>query len=189
MMIDDYRNIGRKPTRQPLRSEKARGVFVGAMFVCALGFAGSIEFDSIQATKKAERNERRVVAVEGALSVAETKLAAFFARQGSPAPIEMSKAVAKRKRPRLLAAVAAVESNGNPAAVGKVGEVTAWQIREIIWGDAGTTTEAHSKKAEDILEALIAENHGNLRRALSAYNGDQSGRYAAKVMKKVSEVM
>ena len=188
-MIDDYRNIDKPVIKDPARREKVRAAFVGAMIICAFGFAGSVEFNSIQATKTAEQNEQRVVVVEEALSVAEVQLAEFFERQGSPAPVEMGKAVAKRKRPRLLAAVAAVESNGNPAAVGKAGEVTAWQIIEKEWGSAGVTTEAHSKKAEDILEELIRQNNGNLRAALSAYNGDRSGRYAAKVMKKVSEVM
>jgi hypothetical protein len=122
------------------------------------------------------------------LSDQEKRLATFYASQGSPEPALMAQATAKTKRPRLMAAVAAVESNGNPHAIGKIGEVTAWQLREELHGTAGNTVDDHARKAEQILEQLLKESDGNFRRALSAYNGDRTGRYAAKVLRKLKEV-
>lgn len=127
------------------------------------------------------------------LTPKETKLVVFFQKQKSPVPVEMAKAVAKRKRPRLLAAVAAVESNGTPWAKGKDGEVTAWQIIESEWGYAGKTTEDHAKKAEEILERLLTESHGNIRKALESYNGGtnpgfKSKRYAQRVINQIGKV-
>lgn len=123
----------------------------------------------------------------------EAALTTFFEKQNSPVPVEMARAVVKRKRPRLLAAVAAVESNGTPWAKGNAGEVTAWQIIEREWGYAGKTTEEHAQKAEEILEHLLKESNGNIRKALELYNGGakpgpKSRRYAQRVLNQIGKV-
>jgi hypothetical protein len=160
----------------------------GVGFLALMGLAGTIDYEAQLVEHKAIQAEREVAEINQALVQREARLSEFFSKQGSTAPLEMSKAVAMRKRPRLLAAMAAVESNARPEAIGKAGEVTAWQIKECFWGPVGTTVEEHSLKVEDILEKLIKKNSGNLRAALSAYSNDSSDKYATKVLKKVSEV-
>lgn len=123
----------------------------------------------------------------------ELKLVEAFRANNSPVPHEMAAAVVNRKRPRLLASVAIIESNATPWAVGDAGEVSAWQIIEDDWGPVGETTADHAKKAEDILEKLLKENNGNIRISLEKYNGgphpgEKSRRYAQKVIETINKV-
>ena len=140
-----------------------------------------------------EQQKAAPVVVESRPQTAqEAKYEQFFRKHNSPAPKQMAQAVMKAKTPRkrLLASVAVVESNGNPAAKGKAGEKGAWQIIEREWG---TVPPAHrpdlqADQATIILEQLIKDSNGNLRQALCRYNGDRSGAYSAKVMRKVAQL-
>ena len=165
------------------------GVVILAMYIGVQ----SCEYREPKPVPSVPQELRPLPLLSSHLTLKEAKLAVFFQKQKSPVPVEMAKAVAKRKRPRLLAAVAAEESNANPAAVGKAGEVTAWQIIEREWGYAGKTTEEHAKKAEEILEHLLTESHGNIRKALESYNGGtnpglKSKRYAQRVINQIGKV-
>ena len=124
------------------------------------------------------------------LTAKEARLAEFYAKEGSNEPIILAQATAKTKRPRLMAAVAVVESNGNVHAIGRAGEVTAWQIREELHGPAGVTVDDHAKSAERILEELIQESNGKLKEAVRKYNGSgpDAVKYSKRVMAKLQEV-
>ena len=124
---------------------------------------------------------------------------ALFQKHGSPAPDAMARAVtvAKPKNRPLLAAVAIIESNANPRAVGDDGKsIGAWQIQPHHWGKVSTDDPAQQALlAERIIEELVAsEPRGSLRRnarriraGLAAYNGGTrphrcSWRYADRVL-------
>jgi len=115
----------------------------------------------------------------------------FFKHHGSPVPSVMAMAVQEVKpknRPK-IAAIAAVESNGRPWAVGDKGASKgAWQVQGKHWGKVPMSAVEQALQAERILEELVAsEPRGSLRCALAKYNGGTkppaiSYRYAARVI-------
>ena len=119
----------------------------------------------------------------------------FFKGHGSPAPEQMAIAVTQTKRPALMAAIAVVESNGNPKAVGDNGASKgAFQVQAKHWGKVPTTATEQALQAERILEELLSSarhlRRGNTRFhvALARYNGGDrppriSYKYADKVMR------
>lgn len=115
-------------------------------------------------------------------------LAGVFKNNGSKQPLEMAIAVSKTKRPKLMTAIAIVESNGNPTAVGDSGASKgAFQVQAKHWGAVPTTALEQATQAERILDELIVANRGRLRQALAEYNGGtkppkQSYRYADRVI-------
>lgn len=111
----------------------------------------------------------------------EKHLADFFMRHGSPQPLEMALAVAKTKNPKLMAAVAVRESNGNPKAVGDGGASKgAWQVQEKHWAKVPTTATEQALQAEKILEELVASSQGRLQSGLEKYNTGRVGTKAGK---------
>jgi hypothetical protein len=111
----------------------------------------------------------------------------FFERKGSPDPARMATAVLETKRPKLMAKMAIRESGADPKAVGDGGKSkTAFQMQERHWsklmheGKASKDPVVQALDSERILEALLAENNGNLRKALNAYNGDITRKVYAK---------
>jgi hypothetical protein len=119
------------------------------------------------------------------ISKKEQDIVNFYMEHRSPDPFVMARATAKAKRPRLMAAVAVVESNANPKAIGKAGEKGAWQVIEEEWGIVPDDAEGQCKQAEGILEELLEASEGKLKGGLSKYNGDRTGKYAQKVLAKV----
>lgn len=97
---------------------------------------------------------------------------------------ELAELLAACEFPRVLAAMAAKESNFNPNAVGNAGEIGAWQVRTEYWGHPGRTLGSQAKKSESILQNLVAESNGKLESAVRRYNGagPKAVRYAAHVM-------
>jgi hypothetical protein len=146
----------------------------------ALGIVGNFQY-------REQLELERISKQPPALTAEETRLAEFFVENGSTHPVELAKVVVKTKRPRLAAAQAVVESNGRKDAIGKANEKGVWQIIESEWGIVPEDLSGQAYQWEKIMEGLLNER-GNLRQALSAYNGDFSGDYYRKVMKKVNEV-
>lgn len=119
----------------------------------------------------------------------------FFKGHGSPASEQMAIAVTKTKRPAFMAAIAVVESNGDPKAVGDNGASKgAFQVQEKHWGKVPTTAVEQALQAERILEELLSSRRAlrrggsRLRVALARYNGGDrppriSYKYADKVMR------
>lgn len=117
------------------------------------------------------------------LSQKETKIAEKMMEHGSPEPVKMAQAVAKTKRPALMAAIAITESNGNPKAIGKSKERGAFQVLEKHWGRVHPSSAMQQAlHSERILDELIAEK-GSTDRAVMAYNG--TGYAAKRYQKKV----
>ena len=107
----------------------------------------------------------------------------------------MAKAVVSTNNPKRMAAVAIIESNGNPKAKGKSGERGAFQVIEKEFGKVSKNPTKQAEQSEDILEDLVRESHGNLKVALRKYNGGPDYRkkpvtevYANKILAKIKEM-
>lgn len=116
------------------------------------------------------------------LTVEQQQFKAFFEKHNSPRPVEMAIAVTQTKRPALMAAVAVIESNGNPKAVGDGGDSKgAFQVQEKHWGKVPKDAASQALQAERILESLVASNaRRSLRYGLTRYNGGSNPPRAAK---------
>lgn len=97
---------------------------------------------------------------------------------------ELAELLAACEHPRVLAAVAAKESRFNPNAVGKSGEIGAWQVIPKHWGHPGRSLRSQAKKSEAILKELVDASGGKLEVAVRKYNGSgpKAVRYASHVM-------
>lgn len=122
------------------------------------------------------------------------RVAMYFAAKGSPAPAQMAQAVTQTKRPKLSAAQAVVESDGNPRARGRAGEKGAWQVIEKYHGNAGITPVEQALKNEKLMDELL-ESY-DLDTAVRKYNGGPGAlnkpvtkKYLAKVRREIFEVM
>lgn len=94
--------------------------------------------------------------------------------------------ISKSKYPYTLAAIAKVESDYRPRAVGDGGKSWGmYQIQRRLHGEFRDTIESQTDKAEDILEALI--NEQGYYNAIKAYNG--TGRPAIKYRQKVLKIV
>jgi len=110
-------------------------------------------------------------ALKTQLTYEQEQFKSFFQRHGSPAPDQMAVAVTATKRPALMAAIAVVESNGDPKAVGDRGTSKgAWQVQAKHWGEVPTDPVSQALQAERILEELLSSRR-SLRSGLARYNG------------------
>jgi hypothetical protein len=117
-------------------------------------------------------------------------LSAFFASKGSPDPQRMATAVLGTKRPRLMAAIAVRESGANPKAVGDGGKSRgSFQVQARHWGRVSKDPVEQALQSERILEELLADNKGNLKKALNAYNGDTRRKvYAQNILNELQNI-
>jgi hypothetical protein len=123
-------------------------------------------------------------------------LSRYFEHKGSPDPQRMATAVLETSRPRLMASIAVRESGGDPKAVGDGGRSRgSFQVQAAHWKNK--LHERHVSKdpviqaldSERILEELIAENNGSLRKGLSAYNGERGKKvYANQILAELSNI-
>lgn len=113
------------------------------------------------------------------------RIEAFAIKHGADPRIapELAELLAACDHPRVLAAIAAKESNFNLRARGRSGEVGAYQIIPRDWGHPGYTWHSQTKAAERILNELTESTAGKLLPAVSRYNG--SGPRAAAYGKHV----
>ena len=157
-------------------------ILLMALVIGLMGMVGEMDRQADEALRKTEQTP---------LSTKEKALAEFYQKHGAPDPVSLAVATASLKRPRLAAAQAVVESNGNPKAIGKAGEKGTWQILEREWGVVPTDLRLQADQYEKIMESLIAEQRGRLREALSRYNSGHPNRsltYSAKVMELVKTI-
>jgi len=119
-----------------------------------------------------------------------TKLGRYFERKGSKNPEEMAIAVMKTKSPRLLAAMAVVETDGN-SDVRKRGYKKrhdgAFQVNHKHWGPVPLDATGQALQVERILDELVADKK-NIKVALNYYGGDTRGKYANIILKELQEV-
>ena len=162
-----------------ITKEYTKGILLMLAVVISMGVAGNID------------NQAAVEIKTAPLSAKEKVLAEFFEKHGSPHPVELAQAVAPLKRPRLAAAQAVVESNGNARAIGKAKERGVWQIIEAEWSAVPQDLRLQAQQYEQIMESMITEERGRLRQALSRYNSGhptRSANYASRVLQLVNEV-
>ena len=157
------------------------GLIIAMMVVsCVKGLDKTIELEE---QKNAPLRQERERIMRG------DHLADAFQTAGSPDPHLMATACRTTKNPKLMAAVAIVESNGTPHAVGRSGERGAWQVIPKVWGSVPKSADGQARQAERILDELVAASpRRSLRCALARYNGGDkpkavSYRYADKVLK------
>lgn len=122
-----------------------------------------------------------------------TKIAAYtdyFRRSGSKSPQQMAEAVLSTRNPRLMAAVAKIETNGNPN-IRKAGyrkrHDGAFQVNPKDWGKVSHDPVEQALQAERIIQELTTD-HKDIRKALSVYGGDSSSRYGRKILAELVRV-
>ena len=172
----DYKNYTieeqKKTIWHSLLVAGALGLIIVAMAVsCVKGIDKTIELEEINNAPLREQRQE--------ILNRNDKLVSAFQAAGSPVPHEMAQACMKTKNPKLMAAVAIVESNGTPHAVGRSGERGAWQVIPKVWGSVPKSADGQARQAERILDELVAASpRGSLLQGLSAYN---TGSYNSKV--------
>lgn len=118
-----------------------------------------------------------------------TKMTRYFAANGSPVPAKMASAVMMTPRPKLMAAVAVVESGGDPTARRKGFKKRhdgAFQVNPSFHGAVPTDPIKQAQQAEAILDELIGK-HG-LNKGLAKYGGDSTDKYSRMVLAELQEV-
>lgn len=119
------------------------------------------------------------------------KMSAYFRKNGSPEPEVMANAVLRTRNPRLLAAVARVESNGRPAlrSTGyRKRHHGAFQVSSKDWGKVSPNAAEQALQAEAILKELVEEK-GGIISGLNQYGGDKTHkRYARTILAELEQV-
>ena len=113
----------------------------------------------------------------------------YFKKIGSKTPEEMAVAVLKTKSPRLLAAMAKVETNGNPRirrSGYKKRHHGAFQVNPHDWGTVPKDAVGQALQAERIMTELTETMP--IKKALSQYGGDSTDRYQNKILAELVNV-
>ena len=119
----------------------------------------------------------------------QTTLTEYFRKAGSRSPEDMADAVLNTRSPRLLAAVAVVESGGNPTvrnAGYKRRHDGAFQVNPRLHGRVSTDPIKQALQAESIL-CELAETMP-IKKALSVYGGDSTSKYQRRVLAELTRV-
>jgi hypothetical protein len=113
----------------------------------------------------------------------------YFKNNGSKTPEEMAYAVLQTKSPKLLAAMAVVESDGNHTVRNtgyKKRHHGAFQVNPRHWGKVHANPVDQAKQAERILEDLT--NKHPIKTALSVYGGDSTDSYQKRILTELTRV-
>lgn len=121
------------------------------------------------------------------------KMSTYFKKRGNKHPDAMATAVLETKRPKLMAAIAVKGELNTPYTVKHGGYknryVGAWQVCESEWGRAGNLPIDQALKSERILETLVAESKGDLKKALNLYGGDKTKKvYAKNILNELNNI-
>ena len=155
----------------------------------AVALTGLLMFQCTEAVVKSAENQERYYSAPVQFTAEQEEYRSFFARHGSPQPEAMAMAVTATKNPPLMAALAVVESNADPSAVGDGGEsLGAFQVQPKYHGAVSASPVQQALQAERILEEIVQASRGRLRQGLARYNGGSnpppvSDRYAVKVLR------
>lgn len=113
----------------------------------------------------------------------------YFKRNGSKSPEVMADAVLKTRSPRLLAAIAKIESSGNHNVRNtgyKRRHSGAFQVSAKDWGRVSHDPAEQALQAERILEELTTTM--SIKKALATYGGDSTDKYGRKVLAEMRRV-
>ena len=120
----------------------------------------------------------------------QAALVQYFTRAGSQSPQEMADAVNRTRNGRLLAAIAVVETGGNPQTRRsgyKKRHDGAFQVASKHWGKVPNDAAGQALQAEAILIELTETMP--VRTALNYYGGDKTHRkYADMILAELREV-
>lgn len=115
----------------------------------------------------------------------------YFLKSGSKTPQQMAEAVLHTKSPRLLAAMATIETNGNHAVRNtgyKKRHHGAWQVNPKYWGKVSKNPVEQAKQAEIILEDLAKASNNDINSTLAKYGGDSTNSYAKRTLAELVNV-
>lgn len=107
----------------------------------------------------------------------------------SPVPAQMATAVMMTPRPRLMAAIAKVETGGDPTKRNtgyKKRHSGAFQVNPKHWGKVPNDPIQQAIQAESILSELT--DTMPIKKALSVYGGDSTSKYQRRVLAELQRV-
>lgn len=119
------------------------------------------------------------------------EMSKYFQKIGSPVPHDMAVAVSVTKKPRLMAAMAKVETRANPRirySGYKKRHHGAWQVNPADWGEVSHSEIAQALQAQDALEDFVRMSNGDIQRALKGFGGDSTDKYAKMVLAELRNV-
>lgn len=148
--------------------------------------AGSAEYSrTVSAENVIENRGGKVLLVpRSGLSKRIERFAVIHGANPTIAP-QIAELLATCEHPRVLAAIAARESNFNENAIGSKHEIGMFQVLPSVHGHPGKTWADQTKTSERILHDLISESDGDLRTGVRKYNGSGAAarKYASHVMR------
>lgn len=115
----------------------------------------------------------------------------YYKKSGSRSPVDMMYAIMQTKRPKLMAAISVIESNGNYTVRNggyKNEHHGAWQVNPRWWGKVPNQADLQAKQAEFILDIYLYQTGGDLIKALNKYGGCSQGKYATSIMNEMKNV-
>jgi hypothetical protein len=119
----------------------------------------------------------------------QTAMTNYFKKAGSKTPEEMAYACLKTRSPKLIAAIAVVESGGNHTLKNtgyRKRHNGAFQVNPRHWGKVPNDAVGQALQAEAILQELT-ETYP-IKKALSIYGGDSTSKYQRKVLAELVNV-
>ena len=159
---------------------------IAILFIVGAMLTGLITL--IALVKSCEVKSRGLACRECHIST-QKKLTEYFKSKGSKTPEEMAEAVLSTKSPRLMAAVAVVETKGTPG-VRKGGYkkryAGAFQVNAKFHGRVSKDPVEQALQAEAILTELVEDK--GLVAGLNYYGGSTKGTYARTVLAELTEV-
>lgn len=177
--------------RYKARRRKRYGVY-GFLVVGTIIFAALVAKSCDQQEQEALRKSlMSCIPAHKDITNEEWKMSLYFQKKGSKKPVEMAQAVLKTKKPRLMAAIAVVETNGNPE-VRRSGYKKrhhgAFQVNPKYWGPVSHDALSQALQAEDALDTFKKTSKGKLTVALNYYGGDSTDAYSKRILAELSEV-
>jgi soluble lytic murein transglycosylase-like protein len=149
--------------------------------VVYVGMLGCLAVMAPTTKKPAPQNPP--IAVQEPRSDLEKRLARYVGDE------QLAEVLAKTKYPKTLAAIAKVESDFDPHAVGDSGKsIGMYQIQPRLHGPVPKSIQGQTRKAEQLLDKLVKTKGYYL--AIARYNGDgpKAEEYRRKVMTELRKI-
>lgn len=202
-MTERYSYFAMREMEQKMKMRKKRQICVlsvsSSILICLLASmcnnALQVKNERNKAIKRVDINASFIkIEKKADIDKNEEKFIEYFQKSGSPKPEIMAKAVISTKKPRLMAAIAVVETKGDPSKryTGyKKRHHGAWQVNPNDWGPVSHEALAQALQAEDALNTFKKSSKGNLKVALNKYGGEtnpERGEYADKILAELTAV-
>lgn len=162
------RYVQREKRRNRLKATAVMGLIAAAYIL-----ASTIDYKE---QEEAYKQRFPMIKSHNSITDKEEKLTSYFRKKGSPNPQAMAEAVLRTKSPRLMAAIATIETNGNPTKRNtgyRKQHSGAFQVNKKYWGPVSTNPVQQALQAENALEEFIKQT-GSIEPALNGYGGDKT---------------